>query len=73
MPVDRAFDGSATPVENVCVDHRSPHVAVAQQLLHRAYVVAVFDQVRGEAMAERVTGGGLRYPCPAHSLAYSPL
>jgi hypothetical protein len=32
---------------------------VSEQLLNRAYVVAVFEQVRGEAVAERVATAGL--------------
>jgi hypothetical protein len=72
-PVYGAFDGTAAPIQHVRVDHRRPHVAVAEQLLHSTYVVPIFDQVRGEAMAECVTGGGLRYPGPSHLLAYGPL
>ena len=30
------------------------HVRVAEQFLHRADVVATFEQVRGEGMAQRV-------------------
>ena len=39
--VGRAADAPAATVENVGVDHCGLHVVVAQQLLHRADVVAV--------------------------------
>jgi hypothetical protein len=32
------------------VDHRRLHVGVAQQLLDRTDIVAVFEKVRGEGM-----------------------
>ncbi len=38
----------------MCVDHRRLHVAVPEQLLHRANVIARFQQMRGEAMPQRV-------------------
>ena len=37
-----------TTVEDVGVDHRRADVPVAEQFLHRADVVPVFEQVRGE-------------------------
>lgn len=39
--IDRAFDTSTAPVQHVCIDHRGPHVFVAQQLLYRPNVVYV--------------------------------
>lgn len=36
------------------VDHRGRHVGVAEQFLHGADVVAAFEQVSGERMAQRV-------------------
>jgi hypothetical protein len=33
------------------IDHGGPHVAVAEQFLHGADVVAVFEEVGGEAVA----------------------
>ena len=46
------------------VDHRRLHVRVSEQLLNRADVVAVFGQVRGEAVAEGVTTSRLVKPPP---------
>lgn len=39
------------------VDHRGLHVVAAEQFLHRAYVIAAFEQMRGERVSERVAGG----------------
>ena len=36
------------------VDHRRAHVGVAQQLLHRADVIAAFQKVRGEGVPKGV-------------------
>jgi hypothetical protein len=55
--VDRAAYALAAAVEHVRVDHRRAHVFVAEQLLDRAYVVAVFEQVGRERVAQRVAGG----------------
>jgi hypothetical protein len=41
-------------VQNMGVDHRRTHVFVAQELLDGADVIARFQQMRGERMAERV-------------------
>ena len=61
-PVYWAFHCSTTSIEHMRVDHRRPNVAVAEQLLHRAYVVAFLDQVSREAMSECVTVPGLAIP-----------
>jgi hypothetical protein len=36
------------------IDHDCPHIGMAQQLLNRSDVVAVFQQVGGERMSERI-------------------
>src|SRR3546814_10451877 len=41
------------------VDLRRRHVLVAEQFLHGADVMASFEQMRGERMAQRVAGGRL--------------
>jgi hypothetical protein len=48
------------PVEDVSVDHRRGHVAVTQQLLHRADIVTVLQQVGGERVPQAVAGDPLR-------------
>jgi hypothetical protein len=57
--VSGTSDASSSPVQDVSVNHRRFHVAVAQQFLHRADVVPVGQQVRGERVAKRVTGDSL--------------
>ena len=60
MPINSGFERQAiqrtghpvaTLVQHVRVDHRRAHIAVAQQFLHRANVVASLQQMRGEGMA----------------------
>jgi hypothetical protein len=47
----------------VGVDHGGAHVFVAKQFLNGADVVAVFQQVGGEGMPQRVGGDGLLDLC----------
>ena len=54
--VERAAHAQPAPVEDVGVDHRGGHFAVAEQLLHGADVVAGLEQVRREAVAQGVAG-----------------
>src|SRR5206468_3919395 len=49
-------------VEHVRVDHRGADITVAEQLLHRANVVPVLQQVGSEAVAEGVAGRRLTDP-----------
>src|SRR5439155_24470949 len=58
-PVGGALDHAWSPVQDVGVDLRRAHVAVAEQFLNRPDVVAVLEQVRGERVAERVATRGL--------------
>jgi hypothetical protein len=46
--VDRAPDAEWATVEDVCVHHHRAHVSVAQQLLHGADVVAMFQKMSRE-------------------------
>jgi hypothetical protein len=43
----------------VRVDHRRGYVAVPEEFLDRADVVAGFEEMRGKTVAKRVAGGGL--------------
>lgn len=63
--VQRAADAHGTAVEDVGVNHGGADVAVAEELLDRADVVAGLEQVRGEAVAESVAGGSF---CEARGL-----
>ncbi len=57
--VERAANSPPSPVENVGVDHRRRDIAVAQEFLDRPDVVTDVEEVRGERVAERMTGGKL--------------
>ena len=50
--VEGAADAPGASIQDVGVDHRRAHVLVAEQLLHRADVVAVFEQMGGERVPE---------------------
>src|SRR5262245_59905429 len=50
------------------VDHRCTHVLVSQEFLHGTDIVAIFQQMRGEAMTERVTAAVFRDTSPLESL-----
>lgn len=41
QPVRRAADSTATPVQNVCVNHRGANVAMAQEFLYCPNVVPI--------------------------------
>jgi hypothetical protein len=49
----------AATIEHVRINHRRPHILMSEQFLNGANVVAGFEQVRGEAVAQRVTATGL--------------
>ncbi|MGH3431143.1 MAG: hypothetical protein ACRDQZ_26840 [Mycobacteriales bacterium] len=70
--VGRAFDTAPAAVEHVGVDHGGLDVAMAEDLLHGADVVAGVEEARGEAVAQGVRAdrfGGSRLPgCGADRL-----
>jgi len=47
-------DSSASPVQNVGVNHRRFDVTVAKEFLHGPDIIAIGQQVRGEGMPKRV-------------------
>ncbi len=55
------------------VDHGRLHILVAEEFLHGPDVVARFQQMRGEAVPERVAGGMLWDPGLAHRGLHGPL
>jgi len=57
--VEGAHDAERTAVDDVRVDHRRADVLVAEQGLDGADVRPGFEEVRGEAVAERVAGRAL--------------
>jgi hypothetical protein len=60
--VERAADGTAAVVQHVSVDHCRLDVAVAQKFLHRSYIVAAFEQMRGEGVPQTMGGRTLIDP-----------
>lgn len=58
--VEGASDAEGATVEDVRVDHGRGDVAMTEQLLDGADVVAGLEQVGREAVAEAVAGGALR-------------
>jgi hypothetical protein len=49
------------------IDHGCAHIFVAQQLLNGAYVIAIFQQVRCEAVTESVAATRLTNPGAAQA------
>lgn len=60
--IDRAPHTASPAVQHVRVDHRRAHIAVAQQLLDCANVVARLEQVRRERVARVWQLAGLATP-----------
>ena len=57
--IDWASHPRATPVQNMCVDHGRPHIAMAEEFLNRSDVVPVLEQVGGKGVPECVAGSRL--------------
>ena len=49
--VDRAANPGRSPVEDMGIDHRRLHVAMAQKFLNISDVISVLKQMRSEGMA----------------------
>src|SRR3990167_6626100 len=58
-PVQWADHSQPTTVEHVGVNLRGLHIGMTEQLLHRANVLAAFQQVSGKGVAQGVRGGQL--------------
>jgi len=61
--IEGAHDPQRAAVDDVRVDHRGAHVLVTEQGLDGADVRPGFEEVRGEAVAERVAGRALVDAC----------
>jgi len=55
------------------VDHRGAHVVVTQQLLYRADIASIFEQMGGEGVAEGMRRGPLSEACPTDGLGHGAL
>ena len=62
LAVQRTFHSEPPALEHMGVDHRRFDVLVAEQLLDGPNVVAIFEKVGGEAVAEGMRGNRLVYP-----------
>ncbi len=71
-PVGRALNTSSA-VEHVRVDHRGLEVAVAEEFLHGADVVAGLQKMGRERMPQRVAARLLRDTGPNDGLSNGPL
>ena len=58
--IEGAADGQSRFVQHMSVNHRRRNVLVAEEFLHSTDVVAVFEQMCGEAVPERVATRSLR-------------
>ena len=59
QPIRRALDARRSAIEDVDVYLRGGYVPVPEEFLHGEDVVAVFQQVGGEGVAEGVGAGAL--------------
>ena len=57
--IQRPLDSSSSSIEHIRIDHGRAHIFVAQQVLHSANIVTVFEKMCSEAMSQGVTTGGL--------------
>ena len=55
--VHRAVHTPSSAIEQVGLDHRGPHVFVAEQLLDRAHTIPIREEVGGEGVPKRVARG----------------
>ena len=60
-------------IESMRIDHRGLHIGMTEQHLHRAVVIAVFDQVRGERMPQTVPRRSRRQAGLAHGRRDRPV
>ena len=63
-----AVDPFPSPVQDVGIDHRRLHVLMPEQFLNRADIIAIFQQVRGERVSQRVAAHRLGQARPFWSL-----
>ena len=68
--IGRADDAQAAPVEDMGVPLGRSDVAMPEQFLNRADIIAAFQKVSGEAVAKDVGGSMFRDSGLLHSLFY---
>ena len=55
LPIHRGPHRHPRPVQHMGIDHRRRHIAVPQQLLHRADIRPPFQKMGGKRMPQRMT------------------
>jgi hypothetical protein len=73
QPIGRTADAPPPAVEHMRVEDRRLDVVMPEQLLHRANVISVLEQVRRKRMPKRVARRALAYPRPDDRVSYGPL
>ena len=68
QPIQRAPDSRRALGQHVGIGHGGLEIGVPQELLQRADIHSVFEEVCREGMAERVTSGSLRDSYSLHRL-----
>ena len=58
--IKRASDVEFVSAQDMGVDHGGPHILMTQQLLYRANIVPILQEVGGEGMSEGMTGSVFR-------------
>lgn len=62
--VEWTADAASAPVQYMGVDHGGFDILVTKQFLDRPNVVAIFQQMRGEGVAEGMTTANFLNLCP---------
>ena len=69
QPIDRAPNAKPAPIENVRVYHRRSNVTMTEEFLHSPNIGPVFEQMRRERVAQRMTGRTLRHTRRSYGFA----
>jgi hypothetical protein len=63
-------DTPATALQHMRIDHGGADVLVPQEFLHGTDVIAIFQQVRGKTVSERMAATALIETCLAYRVLY---
>src|SRR2546423_15626994 len=73
QPVGWAPHALSSTIQYMRIDHRRPHVGVAEELLHRPDIGPGFEQVRRKGMAKGVARHALPEPSATACVGHGPL
>ena len=68
--IERAAYATSAPLQDVRIDHCCRDIGMTQQLLNRANVGSAIEQMRGEAVPQRVATRLLGNLRPEHRIAH---